>query len=122
MTQLIVRRIEEKIVRNLKEQAGFHGVSTEEEHRNICDGPCSEPAPKGRSFKQEIRRMPNVGKDSDFQRKAQINQHQYECGVSPIVSIRLACEFPYDFSQSLAIQGALSRVVEGGGGPLPEIR
>ena len=32
MPQLIVRQIEEKVVRKLKEWAGQHGVSMEEEH------------------------------------------------------------------------------------------
>jgi len=35
MAQLIVRQIEDKVVRKLKEQAGQHGVSMEEEHRRI---------------------------------------------------------------------------------------
>lgn len=35
MPQLIVRKIEEKIVRKLKQQAGAHGISMEEEHRPI---------------------------------------------------------------------------------------
>ena len=35
MRQLIVRRIDEKIVKKLKERAGLHGVSMEEEARQI---------------------------------------------------------------------------------------
>jgi plasmid stability protein len=35
MPQPIVRQIEEKVVKKLKEQAGQHGVSMEEEHRRI---------------------------------------------------------------------------------------
>ncbi len=35
MAQLIVRRIEDKVVRKLKERAAKYGVSMEEEHRRI---------------------------------------------------------------------------------------
>ena len=35
MRQLIVRRVKDKIVKKLKERAGLHGVSMEEEHRRI---------------------------------------------------------------------------------------
>jgi plasmid stability protein len=35
MRQLVVRQIEDKVVRKLKERAGIHGVSMEEEHRRI---------------------------------------------------------------------------------------
>ena len=35
MPQLIVRQIEEKVVKKLKQQAGEHGVSMEAEHRRI---------------------------------------------------------------------------------------
>ena len=35
MRQLVVRQIEDKVVRKLKERAGAHEVSMEEEHRRI---------------------------------------------------------------------------------------
>jgi len=35
MAQLIVRKLEDKVVRKLKERAAQYGVSTEEEHRRI---------------------------------------------------------------------------------------
>lgn len=35
MAQLIVRRLEDKVVRRLKERAAKEGVSMEEEHRRI---------------------------------------------------------------------------------------
>jgi Antitoxin FitA-like, ribbon-helix-helix len=35
MAQLIVRKLEDKIVRKLKERAARYGVSMEEEHRRI---------------------------------------------------------------------------------------
>jgi len=38
--QLIVRQIEERVVQKLKQQAGAHGVSMEEEHRASCGRRC----------------------------------------------------------------------------------
>jgi antitoxin FitA len=74
MPQLIVRQIEEKIVRKLKQRAGAHGVSMEEEHRRILrESVLGKPA-KRRSFKAALLAMPNVGKDADFQRGPQLKR------------------------------------------------
>jgi antitoxin FitA len=73
MPQLIVRQIEEKVVRKLKQQAGAHGVSMEEEHRNILRQSLLGKSRK-RSFKEALMAMPNVGKDSDFERGPQIDR------------------------------------------------
>jgi plasmid stability protein len=73
MPQLIVRQIEEKVVRKLKQQAGAHGVSMEEEHRNILRNSLLGTQRK-RSFKEALQAMPNVGKDSDFERDTQIDR------------------------------------------------
>ncbi len=35
MAQLLVRNLEDELVRDLKKRAGEHGVSVEEEHRRI---------------------------------------------------------------------------------------
>jgi plasmid stability protein len=68
MAQLIVRDIEEKVVRQLKERAGAHGISMEEEHRRILRDALF-PKSKGRvSFKQFLLSIPEAGKDSDFER------------------------------------------------------
>jgi plasmid stability protein len=67
MPQLIVRRIEEKVVRKLKQQAGAHGVSMEEEHRRILRESLLGKAGKRKSFKQILLAMPNVGDDADFE-------------------------------------------------------
>jgi antitoxin FitA len=74
MPQLIVRQIEEKVVRKLKEQAGAHGVSMEEEHRRILREVLVGLPKKKRSFKEFLLAMPNVGKDQDFEREAQIDR------------------------------------------------
>src|SRR6185436_9109272 len=72
MPQLIVRRIEEKVVRKLKQRAGQHGVSMEEEHRRILREALL--GKRGQSFKEALLAMPNVGRDEDFERGIQIDR------------------------------------------------
>jgi plasmid stability protein len=71
MPQLIVRRIEEKVVRKLKQQTGAHGVSMEEEHRRILRESLLGKAAKRPPFKAALLAMPNVGTDADFERGPQ---------------------------------------------------
>ena len=74
MPQLIVRDIEEKVVRRLKERAGKHGVSMEEEHRRVLREALF-PRPKRRaSFKEFLLSMPNVARDSDFDRPSDMGR------------------------------------------------
>jgi plasmid stability protein len=69
MPQLIVRDIEEKVVRNLKRRAGEHGVSMEEEHRRILrEALLTENKPKW-SFKEHLLAMPDIGPDDLFERQ-----------------------------------------------------
>ena len=68
MAQLIVRQIEEKVVKKLKERAGQHGVSMEEEHRRILREALVGPSKKKPSFKEYLRQMPDVGPDDLFER------------------------------------------------------
>jgi plasmid stability protein len=74
MSQLIVRRIEEKIVKKLKQRAGAHGISMEEEHRRILRESLLGRAAKRASFKEALLKMPNVGKDADFKRGPQLKR------------------------------------------------
>jgi plasmid stability protein len=74
MPQLIVRQIEDKVVKKLKQQAGAHGVSMEEEHRRILRGALVGLPKKRRSFKDLLLAMPNVGEDRDFERGPQIER------------------------------------------------
>ena len=74
MPQLIVRQIEEQVVRKLKERAGRHGVSMEEEHRRILREALVGPSKKKRSFKEFLLAMPNVGEDTDFERGPQLDR------------------------------------------------
>jgi plasmid stability protein len=72
MPQLIVRQIEEKVVKKLKQQAGAHGISMEEELRRILRESLLGKAGKRKSFKEALLAMPNVGNDSDFERGPQL--------------------------------------------------
>jgi len=74
MAQLLVRQIEEKVVRKLKERAGQHGVSMEEEHRRILREALLGASKKKKSFKEFLLSMPNVGRDEDFARGPQIDR------------------------------------------------
>ena len=74
MPQLIVRQIEERVVKKLKEQAGLHGVSMEEEHRRILREALLGKSAKRPSFKEALLAMPHVGDDKDFERGPQIER------------------------------------------------
>ena len=67
MMNLVVRNINEDIVKALKAQAGMHGVSAEAEHRKILESVLMKPRKK--SFAEVLRAMPNVGDDQDFARE-----------------------------------------------------
>jgi plasmid stability protein len=66
MANLIVRNVDEEIVKALKARAGRHGVSAEAEHRRILAEALLKP--KKRPFAQVLASMPNVGHDADFER------------------------------------------------------
>jgi plasmid stability protein len=66
MANLIVRNLDDKLVNALKMRAAKQGISAEAEHRNILISALIKPSKK--SFIEVIAAMPDVGKDSDFQR------------------------------------------------------
>jgi antitoxin FitA len=66
MANLIVRNIDEAIVKALKMRASKHGVSAEAEHRKILAQVLLKPQKK--SFSEVLSLIPNVGSDSDFER------------------------------------------------------
>jgi plasmid stability protein len=66
MPDLLVRGVEEDIVRALKERAGAHGWSAEAEHRAILTAALARP--RRRTFAEVLASMPDVGLDSDFER------------------------------------------------------
>jgi plasmid stability protein len=74
MPQLIVRQIEEKVVKKLKQRAGEHGVSMEEEHRRILRESLLGKVMRRKSIKEALLAMPNVGEDTDFVRGAQLER------------------------------------------------
>lgn len=66
MANLIVRNVDERIVRALKSRAGKHGRSTEAEHRELLAAVLLKP--KRKSFAEVLASIPNVGEDADFAR------------------------------------------------------
>lgn len=67
MAQLIVRNLEEELVRRLKKRAVRHGRSAEAEHREILREALL-PRLRRKSLKKILLEMPDVGKDEDFER------------------------------------------------------
>lgn len=67
MANLVVRNIDEAIVKALKAKAGLEGISAEAEHRKILEFALLKP--KQKSFSEALKSIPNVGLDSDFERK-----------------------------------------------------
>lgn len=66
MAQLVVRNLEEELVKELKVRAARHGRSAEAEHREILRDALA-PRPR-QNLKEYLRAMPDVGEDSDFER------------------------------------------------------
>lgn len=66
MADLLVRGVDESLVRALKEQAGRHGRSAEAEHRAILAAALARP--RRRSLAEALAAIPDVGLDSDFER------------------------------------------------------
>ena len=66
MPNLLVRDVDESLVKALKQRAGKHGRSAEAEHRAILDAALGRT--RRRSFAQVLASMPDVGVDEDFSR------------------------------------------------------
>ncbi len=66
MANLIVRNVDEKIVKALKARAGLRGCSAEAEHRRILENELMGPGKK--SFIDVLLQIPAVGQDEDFER------------------------------------------------------
>ncbi len=73
MKQLIVRNLDDEVVRALKIQAARNHRSAEAEHREILRQALL-PSRKGRTLKDLLLRMPAVGEDSDFERPRDIGR------------------------------------------------
>jgi antitoxin FitA len=66
MAKLIVRGVDEALVRALKQRAAKHGRSAEGEHRQILASALR--GGRKRSLAEVLATIPNVGKDEDFER------------------------------------------------------
>ena len=73
MAQLIVRNLEEEVVHRLKLRAAQHGRSAESEHREILRAALMT-SPSGKSLKETLLSMPDVGDDADFARPVDIGR------------------------------------------------
>jgi plasmid stability protein len=61
MPQLIVRKIENAVVRRLRSRAAAEGVSVEEAHRRVLrEALLGGPAPARKNFIEYLRSMPDV--------------------------------------------------------------
>ena len=73
MAQLLVRNLDDELVRYLKKRAGEHGVSVEEEHRRILrDALLADSGEKCKSFWQILSEMPDLGGDDLFKRERRL--------------------------------------------------
>jgi plasmid stability protein len=66
VANLLVRGVDEAIVKALKARAFEHGQSAEAEHRAILVAALA--GPRKRSFAEILASMPDVGTDADFKR------------------------------------------------------
>jgi plasmid stability protein len=85
MPQLLVRNLDNEIVRHLKQRAGEHGVSVEEEHRRILrDALQTDHAAKRQRFWQALSDMPNAGEDALFERDRELPSRHTEAQLLDI--------------------------------------
>lgn len=66
MANLVVRNLDEDIVRALQQRAAEHGRSAEAEHRAILEAALIKT--RRRSLAEVLASMPDVGCDEDFER------------------------------------------------------
>lgn len=66
MSSLIVRGVDDAVVRALKTRAARHGRSTEAEHRLLLAEALLQP--RRRSLAEVLAEIPGVGDDADFTR------------------------------------------------------
>jgi len=78
MAQLIVRRIEDSVVRKLRATAAALGVSVEEAHRRILRKSLLGDAAAPASFKEHLSSIPDIGDDSIFERKRTTSRREVE--------------------------------------------
>ncbi len=69
MAQLIVRKLEDKVVRKLKERAAEYGISTEEAHRRILREILLEKKKPKMNFKEFLLTVPDFGEPWKLRKK-----------------------------------------------------
>ncbi|HEY1329553.1 MAG TPA: DNA-binding protein [Casimicrobiaceae bacterium] len=74
MANLIVRDIDESLVRALKRRAARHGRSAEAEHRDILATVLQHP--RKRQLAEILAAIPKVGRDEDFARVDDVGEAQ----------------------------------------------
>ncbi|MCC7127164.1 MAG: DNA-binding protein [Acidobacteria bacterium] len=67
MAQLMVRNVDEAVVRALKRRAAKRNHSAEQEHRDILERALMQP--RRRSLAEVLAAMPDAGDDDDFERR-----------------------------------------------------
>ena len=67
MAQLIVRNLDDDLVRRLRQRAASHGRSAEEEHRVIL-----RAALRSHDLADHLVAIPDVGDDRDFERQTEL--------------------------------------------------
>lgn len=73
MAELIVRNIEEELIRELALRAARNGQSAEEEHRQILRRALTPPRFSS-SLKVLLEQMPDIGTDEDFERSQDLGR------------------------------------------------
>ena len=66
MSDLLVRSLDDSVVKALKARAAVNGRSAEAEHREILADALLRP--RRRSLAEALAAMPDVGRDADFAR------------------------------------------------------
>ena len=68
MPQLIVRNLDETVVKKLRQRAAAAGLSVEETHRRLLREVLLNPGrdPRPQNLKDHLLGMPAVGEDTDF--------------------------------------------------------
>jgi hypothetical protein len=69
MAQLIVRKLEDEVVRKLKERAAKYGVSMEEEHRRILRETLIKKRKPKMDFKDFLCTVPDFGDPDKLRQK-----------------------------------------------------
>jgi plasmid stability protein len=67
VAQLMVRNVDDAVVRELKKRAARRNHSAEQEHREILEHALL--GPRRRSLAEVLAAMPDAGEDADFERR-----------------------------------------------------